>query len=130
MDVHLFLLSPCRNYWGNVESQRALLKRMGQKTSEQTNPQVESHHPLLAVLGRQGRDLQNMMLDDASFALEFASYDDPLEGREFADGSLLQQLQADLLEGRLPDGRPAKIALQPLRMTPSRWFPAIQNSGK
>lgn len=104
MDVQLFLLSPCRNYWGNVESQRTKFKRMVRKPSDNTQPEVEEHHPLLAVLGRQGRDLQNMMLEGASFALEFASYEDPLEGRDYADATLLHRLQAGLLDGSLPIG--------------------------
>lgn len=113
MDVHLFLLSPCRNYWGNVESQRTLFKRMVRTAVEYSIPEEEEHHPLLAVLGRQGRDLQNMMLEGADFALEFSSYDDPLNGKEYAEGTLLQRLQADLLEGCLPDipsGSSASVA--------------------
>jgi len=107
MDVHLFLLSPCRNYWGKVESQRVKFKRLVKKSS---NPVVtvpkeaEEHHPLLAVLGRQGRDLQNIMLEGANFALEFSSYADPLDGKAYAEASLLQKLQADILDGFLPVG--------------------------
>ncbi|WP_459945869.1 exodeoxyribonuclease V subunit gamma [Desulfocastanea catecholica] len=103
MDVHLFLLSPCRSYWGNVQSKRMQYKRVGQEVVDRTELGVEEHHPLLASLGRQGRDLQNMMLEGPGFALEFASYDDPLDGQDAAAGTLLQRLQADLLEGRLPD---------------------------
>ncbi len=111
MDVHLFLLSPCRNYWGNVESQRTQFKRMARKISDNKQAEVDEHHPLLAVLGRQGRDLQNMMLEGADFALEFASYADPLEGKSYAGSHLLQRLQAGLLDGKLPDGpRPPLIA--------------------
>ncbi|MCP4340281.1 MAG: exodeoxyribonuclease V subunit gamma [Desulfobulbaceae bacterium] len=102
MDVHLFLLSPCRNYWGNVESQKTQFKRLVRNQTEAIQPDLEEHHPLLAVLGRQGRDLQNMMLEGANFALEFSSYDDPLEGKDYADGTILQRLQADLLNGCLP----------------------------
>lgn len=112
MDVQLFLLSPCRNYWGNVESQGTQFKRMVRKPSDHTQPEVEGHHPLLDVLGGQGRDLQNMMLEGASFALEFARYDDPLEGREYADATLLQRLQADLLDGSLPVGQQPSLAAE------------------
>ncbi len=110
MDVHLFLLSPCRSYWGNVQSKRMQYKRVGQEVVNRNELTAEEHHPLLASLGRQGRDLQNMMLEGADFALEFASYDDPLDGTEYATGTLLQRLQADLLEGRLPEGPPAMAA--------------------
>jgi exodeoxyribonuclease V gamma subunit len=103
MDIHLFILSPCRSYWGNVQSRRTVFSGVGQNVTEENSPQVESHHPLLGTLGRQGRDLQNMMLENATFALEFTSYGDPLEGRELAEGSLLQQLQTDLLNNKVPD---------------------------
>ena len=106
MDVHLFLLSPCRNYWGNVQSRRTLFKQLVKKNDAQRQFGVatEEQHPLLASLGSQGRDLQNMMLENAQFALEFASYADPLDGGDYADAPLLQRLQVDLLEGSLPDG--------------------------
>ncbi|TKB25767.1 exodeoxyribonuclease V subunit gamma [Desulfopila sp. IMCC35006] len=106
MDVHLFLLSPCRNYWGNVQSRRTQFRdRISKNGDVRALAGVqEEHHPLLASLGSQGRDLQNMMLENARFALEFASYDDPLAGKEYAAGTLLQRLQADLLDGFLPVG--------------------------
>ena len=110
MDVHFFLLSPCRNYWGNVESQRTQFKRMVRKSSELQQTDTEDHHPLLAVLGRQGRDLQNLMLEGANFALEFSSYDDPLKGKKYAEGTLLQRVQADLLDGSLPVGQQPQSA--------------------
>jgi exodeoxyribonuclease V gamma subunit len=110
MDVHLFLLSPCRNYWGNVESQKTLFKRLVRKQPEPIHSEAEEHHPLLAVLGRQGRDLQEMMLEGAHFALEFSSYGDPLEGRKYTEGTVLQRLQADLLDGSMPDGPQADLA--------------------
>ncbi len=108
MDVHFFLLSPCRKYWGNLESRRMQFKRMIKKGAVDSAEQMqgfrmEEHHPLLAALGRQGRDLQNMMLDGADFALEFSSYADPLEKKAYAEGTLLQRVQADLLDGILPE---------------------------
>ena len=105
MDIHLFLLSPCRNYWGNVQSRKTQFKQLVKKndTHMQFGIAIEDHHPLLASLGSQGRDLQNMMLENAQFALEFASYADPLDGGVYADAPLLQRVQADLLEGLLPD---------------------------
>jgi exodeoxyribonuclease V gamma subunit len=107
MDVHLFLLSPCRGYWGNVQGNRMQYKSVVPKVVDR---EKEDHHPLLASLGRQGRDLQNMLLEEAAFALEFSSYDDPLDGIDPGDGTLLQRLQADLLEGCLPDGPPLSTA--------------------
>ena len=112
MDIHLFLLSPCRNYWGNVQSKRVQVKQQinsGDNLIASAAMGAE-HHPLLASLGGQGRDLQNMLLENATFALEFASYADPLEGQDYAETTLLQRLQADLLLGTLPQRPPPPVA--------------------
>ena len=98
MDVHFFLLSPCRHYWGDVQTKRQQYKKMIRAGASSSEEPFE-HHPLLASLGRQGKELQSMMLEGAEFALEFASYADPLEGVEFDEVSLLKKIQADLLEG-------------------------------
>lgn len=98
MDVHFFLLSPCRQYWGDVQTKKQQYKKMIQSGAKSSDELFE-HHPLLASLGRQGKELQSMMLEGAEFALEFASYSDPLEGVEFDEVSLLKKIQADLLEG-------------------------------
>ncbi|MBU1567206.1 MAG: exodeoxyribonuclease V subunit gamma [Proteobacteria bacterium] len=100
MDVHLLLLSPCRHYWGDVLSQRAQLKRQAlQPYAEQMV--AEEHHPLLAALGRQGRDFHNMLLENVEFFQESDGYDEPLEGDDYAEASLLQRVQADLLDDRI-----------------------------
>ncbi len=109
MDVHLFLLSPCRNYWGNVESRRSQFRQLVRKSSALPVAMPEEYHPLLAVLGRQGRDLQNMMLEGASFTLEFSSYQDPLEGKEYSQATLLKRVQTDLLNGSLPEMLPESL---------------------
>ena len=107
MDVHFFLLSPCRHYWGDVESKRQLYKKSIRNGDVMSPEDVKEHHPLLAVLGRQGKDLQAMMLEGAEFTLEFESYEDPLGVCDYAEARLLQKIQADLLEGRLvePDAK-------------------------
>jgi exodeoxyribonuclease V gamma subunit len=52
-------------------------------------------HPLLAALGQQGREFQQLLLEEAEFALELESYEQ--------DGapSNLQQLQNDILANRV-----------------------------
>lgn len=98
MDVHLFVLSPCENYWGNIESPRMQYQRLTRKTKTPDSEEILEHHPLLAALGKQGRDLQNMMLELADFTLEFTSYEDPLCGKTYGDATLLQRIQKDLLD--------------------------------
>ncbi|MGW8195224.1 MAG: exodeoxyribonuclease V subunit gamma, partial [Desulforhopalus sp.] len=101
MDVHLFLLSPCRHYWGNIESKKGRVKRMIGEAGLGDEAAGEEDHPLLVSLGRQGRDLQNMMLEGADFALELTSYDATLSEEAYNRATVLQRVQADLLEGRL-----------------------------
>ncbi len=103
MHVHLYLLSPCRRYWGDVVSRKMQFKARLRQPLSQTESGPEQHHPLLAALGGQGRDLQNMMLQSCDFDLEFTSYDDPLENRDRAQATLLHRLQSDLLEGSLEE---------------------------
>lgn len=97
MDVHLFVLSPCKSYWGNIESLKKQYRRAAREKTITAAVDAEEHHPLLASLGQQGRDLQNMMLEHADFSLEFSSYEDPLEGSAYGEATLLQRIQADLL---------------------------------
>ena len=104
MDVHFFLLSPCRHYWGDVQTKRQQYKKMIRSGASSSSDELFEHHPLLASLGRQGKELQSMMLEGAEFALEFASYDDPLQGRAYEEVALLKKVQADLLEGVFIEG--------------------------
>lgn len=99
IDVHLFLLSPCALYWGDMETRRARVRRLsGLDAEEQSEYSAEVYHRLLTSLGRQGADFQDLL---------FEYVDELVEGREsftITSGSrqmnLLNRLQADILEGR------------------------------
>lgn len=102
--VHFYLLSPCENYWADQVTPRGQL-RQNIHSLEQGRPPVEAKvtgHPLLGALGPQGREFQEMLLEDIDFSMEFRSFEDPLveEGP-----SLLHRLQSDLLKGELPSGK-------------------------
>lgn len=97
-DVHLYVLSPCREYWGDIESRRKLLKTDELSGDFLHNKEEMASHPLLVSLGLQGRDFQRMLFDDAIFELDFSSYEEPLNESK---PTLLQQLQSDMLSGRL-----------------------------
>ncbi len=100
-NVHFYLLSPCREYWGDIKSRGIQLK-------EQLNhdPAVMeaggNGHPLLGSFGRQGRDLQKIMIE-MTVAMEFTSYSDPVMAAEEAGRkpTLLEGLQRDLLYGEI-----------------------------
>lgn len=108
VDVHLFLLSPCMEYWGDVESRRLQLGRRLQKirAGSLPTPADMAFHPLLAGLGRQGADFQELLLETVEGLEEGPElFSDPL-----ADGArtLLHRLQADVLANAEEPGRPVE----------------------
>ena len=91
VDVHLFRPSPSRHYWDPPRSQ-------------QPATAAEPGHPLLASLGKQGRDFLDLLLRTRAPHREEEAY------VEAGDDSLLHAFQTDLLtlrerEGRLPVSR-------------------------
>ena len=97
MDVHLFLLNPCATHWADIVSLEELSRQELQSSAEALY--LEVGHPLLATLGRQGRDF-------------FAAINELDPGSdecfETAGGSsLLARLQDQILELETPQsGQP------------------------
>lgn len=89
-DVHFFLLNPAQEFWGDIESRRQRAKL-----------QTATGHPLLSTLGQQGREFQEMILEQVQFDFEPASF----ELNEARNN--LQQLQNDIL-----NNAPEKRALR------------------
>ncbi|MDD5411451.1 MAG: exodeoxyribonuclease V subunit gamma, partial [Methylobacter sp.] len=85
--LHLFLLNPAQGFWADLETRR-------QRTSNESF----TGHPLLSTLGQQGREFQEMLLEQAQFDFEPESFE-LSEAR-----NNLQQLQNDILNNRL-DGQ-------------------------
>jgi exodeoxyribonuclease V gamma subunit len=92
-DVHLFHLSPCRHYWGDLASNAEMARRRAgwrQRNSPDVSGYFDEGNPLLASLGKAGR--------------EFAQLLAGLEGEEEecfqapAADSMLGLLQRDILE--------------------------------
>ena len=101
-DVHLYLLSPCRHYWGDIENKRRMIKKRLARIERghAVEAEIRDRHPLLASLGWQGREFQEMLLKNVDFEIEFNSFEDPLDGTA---PTLLHQLQSDLLQDRVRD---------------------------
>jgi exodeoxyribonuclease V gamma subunit len=94
VDVHLYLLSPCLEYWGDLPGRKQWARgRMQVSVAGGEEVEKREGHPLLVSLGRQGRDFQAMLLDQVDFQLQFKSFDDPLDP---AAPCLLHLLQHDL----------------------------------
>lgn len=87
-DVHLFLLRPCKHYWGDIVTRKTAAGA--------------GFHPLLVSLGSQGRDFQELLLEKVEITEEFVSYEDPAGDRQ----TVLHRMQSDLLEGEVRSWRP------------------------
>lgn len=101
IDVHLYVLSPCEHYWGDLESKKAILKKQLLQPNEKENLAIiqDDYHPLLTALGQQGRSFQEMLLKGVDFKIDYESFHDPLPTE--GDATLLHQLQSDLLHGKV-----------------------------
>ncbi len=92
--VHVFALNPCRQYWGDIRSEReiaAISERSGHPEDELY---LEEGNSILAALGRLERELFDMLQEL-----------DPHETELFEDipgHTLLQSIQADILDLRNP----------------------------
>jgi exodeoxyribonuclease V gamma subunit len=95
-EVDLFLLSPSRHYWADISARVPRGVELGSIEELHLDP----GHPLLASLGRLGRDFQSV-LESA------VDYGDPgpdlyLDPAVADPSSLLAALQSDMLELRAP----------------------------
>jgi len=84
-DVHLFLLNPVQGYWADLPGKQLLAKL-----------EEFDGHPLLVRLGQQGREFQQLLLEQLEFEFEPSSF-------EAGDAdSTLQRLQNDILANQTP----------------------------
>ena len=101
-DVAIYALNPCREYWGEIRDEREISRLAGESRPEDLY--LEVGHPLLASLGKQGREFFDALAECAEVR--------PLFEAEPRRDSLLHLLQADILE--LVDRRSAgKLAISP-----------------
>ena len=98
IDVHLFLLNPSREFWAEIVSEKEQAKRRQRERRQlqlafPANPYFETGHPLLASLGKRGRDFSALLLDREE-GQEWSHYED------LGEESLLACLQSDILNLR------------------------------
>lgn len=99
VDVHLFHLNPCVNYWGNLAS-RGEQARVLREQGISAWLEQSQENPLLANLGRQGRDLFNQLTELQSY--EISAFDMPAPDEQAAQTTVLNQMQHDILEANNP----------------------------
>ena len=101
VDVHVFCMNPCREYWADIVSERAvhnLQRRMGDFEAVETRLHLERGNRLLASLGALGRHFLDLLAEFSGHLVE--EFVEP-------DGNyLLSRLQSDILNLRdpQPDG--------------------------
>ena len=98
IDIHLFLLNPSREFWSDIVGEKEQAKRRQRERKQlqltfPANPYFETGHPLLASLGKRGRDFVGLLLDRGE-GQEWSHYEDP------GDKTLLACLQSDILNLR------------------------------
>jgi exodeoxyribonuclease V gamma subunit len=98
IDVHLFLMNPSREFWADIVSEKEQAKRRQRERRQMqlafpANPYFETGHPMLASLGKRGREFSALLLDRGE-GQEWSHYDDP------GDETLLACLQSDILNLR------------------------------
>ncbi|MCQ4270445.1 exodeoxyribonuclease V subunit gamma [Pseudomonas kuykendallii] len=95
-EVVLFALNPCREAWGDIRDIRELAKQPELSPDEWY---LDVGHPLLASLGKQGRDFFDSLfsLASADGSQETGLYS---EDADLVDDSLLHALQHDVLRLR------------------------------
>ncbi|WP_298185254.1 exodeoxyribonuclease V subunit gamma [uncultured Pseudomonas sp.] len=92
-EVVIFALNPCREAWGEIRDIRELAR---QPELSPDDWYLDVGHPLLASLGKQGRDFFDSLFSLASSegSQEIGLYS---EDADLHDASLLQALQNDIL---------------------------------
>ncbi|UFS70145.1 exodeoxyribonuclease V subunit gamma [Geomonas sp. RF6] len=101
-DVHLFLLSPCREYWVDIVSAREKARR-----APEAREYLVEGNPLLASLGRLARDFSNTVISCGAVSEDTDLYEDP------GSGTLLAALQSDVLNLRGREGDRPRRTIAP-----------------
>jgi len=113
VEIHLFLLSPSREYWAETRSRRETLRRAqrrdGHLPSEAELLALEGN-PLLASLGRLGREFQEVLEALVDYDADDELYADP------GERTMLAALQSDILH--LAHRGPGGAAGDPARPPP------------
>lgn len=92
LDVQLFLLNPSDSWWADIRNKRQIQRGLFESPQvAQDALAMEEGHPLLASLGKLGRDFQQV--------LEEAVYQEPMPElfQDPGQGSLLHAVQSDVL---------------------------------
>ena len=94
-DVHIYLMNPSLEYWGDIESEKRQRKQAADVQALTT-----VGNPLLASWGRQGRDFIDQLIEANAETDTLSLF------VESCEHSLLQRVQSDILHLRMPQEKP------------------------
>ena len=98
IQIHLFVVNPSQEYWGDVVSPKMVAKiraRAQSSKSSRSEDYFEVGNPLLSSMGKLGQRFLGMLLDLNSYQ-EHSHYKDP------GQKTLLTSIQSDILNLRDP----------------------------
>jgi len=126
IDVHVFCMNPCREYWADIVSERAVQKaqrRIGESESVESRLHLELGNRLLASLGTLGRNFLDILTDFSGQQTDVFV--------EPGGQSLLGRIQSDILNLRDPHPDPAPCADESIRIhachSPMREVEVLQD---
>lgn len=100
VDVHFFLLNPCRNYWGDIVNEKTRAKLLQKDASLANYFQVGN--PLLASWGKLGRDFVTLTHEAVNESGREGYFQDVEAFTEIGEAgkpkNLLKNIQYDFLE--------------------------------
>ena len=106
IDVQVYLLSPCREYWSDIAPRRVIQRR-----ADPADPAEEYRtegNELLGAWGKLGRDMQALLLDsELSTGTPVEQYDEPDRG------TALGAVQRDIVDLRLASEARAADPVRP-----------------
>ena len=94
LDLHVHILNPCREYWGDIHSQRE--SRLRSPEVEPAERYFSAGNELLAAWGRAGRDMIDALIDAEAAGAESNEYFVEPRG-----STPLAAVQRDILDLRL-----------------------------
>ena len=97
IQVHVFHLNPCAEYWGHIQSEKAIAASHLARWLEQNDDQVlvDGGNPLLANLGSQGKEFFRLLQQQDSYNIE--AFEEAQPQGENQKLSVLGQVQKDIL---------------------------------
>ncbi|MCB9682343.1 MAG: exodeoxyribonuclease V subunit gamma [Alphaproteobacteria bacterium] len=113
VEVHLFLLSPSPEWWADVRGKRERRRAIAEVRDPDAAAPPDDGHPLLANLGRVGRDLLTVLVegvDDYDDDADYVVADTPPAE---VGGAMLQVLQDDVARVVTPALRSPRPAIAP-----------------